>query len=38
MKDGGPNLFIDPEGYKGYVAEKEQAFRADLKKQSEPRP
>jgi metallo-beta-lactamase class B len=37
MKEGGPNPFIDPEGYQSYVAEKEQAFRVELKKQSEPR-
>src|ERR1700730_7051726 len=35
MKDGGPNPFIDPKGYKSYVAEREQSFRAELKKQSE---
>jgi metallo-beta-lactamase class B len=34
MKAGGPNPFIDPEGYKSYVAEREQTFRADLAKQS----
>ena len=33
MKEGGPNPFIDPEGYKSYVAEKEQSFRAELAKQ-----
>ena len=38
MKEGGPNPFIDPEGYKRYVAEKKQAFRAELKKQSELKP
>ncbi len=37
-KVGGPNAFIDPEGYKSFVAEKEQEFRAELKKQSEARP
>ncbi len=31
----GPNPFLDPEGYRAYVAEREQAFRAELKKQSE---
>jgi len=31
---GGANPFVDPEGYKKYVAEKEQAFREELKKQS----
>jgi metallo-beta-lactamase class B len=34
MKEGGANPFIDPEGYKSYVAAKEQAFREDLKRQS----
>jgi metallo-beta-lactamase class B len=38
LKDGGTNPFIDPEGYKSYVAEREQTFRAELKKQSEQRP
>ena len=33
MKEGGPNPFIDPEGYKSYVTEREQAFRAELAKQ-----
>jgi metallo-beta-lactamase class B len=28
------NPFIDPDGYKSYVADREQAFRAELKKQS----
>ena len=32
-KEGAPNPFIDPEGYKSYVAEKEQAFLAELAKQ-----
>jgi len=31
----GANPYIDPEGYKSYVAEREQAFRAELKKQSQ---
>src|SRR5579862_6409185 len=38
MKDGSPNPFVDPAGYKSYVAEREQAFRAELKKQSEAKP
>jgi metallo-beta-lactamase class B len=38
VKDGGPNPFIDPEGYKSYVAEREQTFRAELKKQSDQQP
>jgi metallo-beta-lactamase class B len=33
MKEGSPNPFIDPDGYKKYVAEKEQAFYAELAKQ-----
>jgi metallo-beta-lactamase class B len=34
----GPNPFLDPEGYKAYVADRERAFRAEMKKQSEARP
>jgi metallo-beta-lactamase class B len=34
MKEGGPNPFIDPEGYKSYIDEREQAFRAELAKQT----
>ncbi len=30
---GGENPFFDPEGYKRYVAEREQAFREEVKKQ-----
>jgi len=33
MKEGGPNPFIDPEGYKSYVAEREETFRAEWAKQ-----
>lgn len=33
MHDGGANPFIDPQGYKSYVAEREHAFRAELAKQ-----
>ena len=33
MKDGNANPFIDPEGYKAYVAERERAFRRELAKQ-----
>ena len=33
IKDGGANPFIDPDGYKDYVNEREQAFRAELAKQ-----
>jgi metallo-beta-lactamase class B len=34
IKEGGTNPFIDPEGYKSYVETKEQAFHAELKRQS----
>jgi metallo-beta-lactamase class B len=34
----GPNPFIDPQGYKSYVAEREHTFREELKKQSEQKP
>ena len=34
LKQGGANPFVDPDGYKSYVAAREQAFRAELKKQS----
>ena len=34
MKGGGANPFIDPEGYKSYVAEREATFRAELAKQA----
>lgn len=33
MRQGGGNPFIDPAGYKRYVAEKDGAFRAELAKQ-----
>jgi metallo-beta-lactamase class B len=33
MRDGRANPFIDPQGYKSYVAEREHAFRAELAKQ-----
>jgi metallo-beta-lactamase class B len=34
LNAGGANPFVDPDGYKAYVAEREQAFRAELAKQS----
>jgi metallo-beta-lactamase class B len=34
LKQGQANPFIDPDGYKSYVADREDAFRAELKKQS----
>ncbi|HKW19331.1 MAG TPA: subclass B3 metallo-beta-lactamase [Terriglobales bacterium] len=33
LKQGGENPFIDPDGYKRYVDEREQAFHAELKRQ-----
>jgi len=33
LKDGGANPFIDPDGYKNYVNERETAFQAELAKQ-----
>lgn len=34
MKDGSANPFIDPSGYKKFVAQKEQEFRTELAKQT----
>jgi metallo-beta-lactamase class B len=34
MKEGAANPFIDPDGYKNYVAEREQTFRTELAKQT----
>ncbi len=34
MKPGAPNPFIDADGYKAYVAKKEQDFRSELVKQN----
>ena len=34
MREGQANPFIDPDGYKSYVAEREQAFLAELAKQT----
>jgi len=33
FKNGDKNAFIDPDGYKAYVAERQQAFEAELTKQ-----
>jgi len=33
LKEAGANPFIDPEGYKNYVNERDAAFRAELAKQ-----
>ena len=34
LKAGAANPYIDPEGYKSYVAEREQAFQSELQKQT----
>lgn len=34
MKTGGTNPFVDQEGYKSYVAEREQTFHKELSRQS----
>src|SRR5690242_4648365 len=33
VKNGGTNPFVDPEGYRKFVTDKEQEFRGELKKQ-----
>ena len=33
FKNGDKNAFIDPAGYKAYIADREQAFEAELTKQ-----
>jgi metallo-beta-lactamase class B len=33
LKAGGPNPFVDPEGYKAYIANREASFRKELAKQ-----
>ncbi len=33
LKTSATNPFIDPEGYKQYVTDREQAFQAELKRQ-----
>lgn len=33
MKAGDRNAFVDPDGYKNYVSDREQTFRAELRKQ-----
>ena len=35
LRAGGPNPFIDPEGYRAFVNEHEQAFRAELRAQQQ---
>jgi metallo-beta-lactamase class B len=38
IKPNGPNVFIDPHGYRHYVAEREQAFLKALDRQRSERP
>jgi hypothetical protein len=33
VKEGGQNPFVDPQGYKDFVAQREQTFLADLTSQ-----
>jgi metallo-beta-lactamase class B len=35
MKKGGDNPFVDPQGYKAYVAEREAAFRKEWERQKQ---
>jgi len=35
LSKGGANPFIDPQGYHDYVAEREQAFRRELRRQAQ---
>ena len=34
LNAGGTNPYVDPEGYKAYVADREQAFLSELQKQT----
>lgn len=34
FKNGDKDTFIDPNGYKAYIADREQAFETEFKKQS----
>ncbi len=34
FKNGEKNAFIDPAGYKAYIADRQQAFQAELNKQT----
>ena len=38
MKDGERDVFIDPEGYKAYVADREKAFETELARQAAGKP
>ncbi len=35
MKPGGPNPFIDPDGYKAYVSERDETFRKEWERQKQ---
>ena len=37
LRAGGRNPFIDPEGYRAYIKEREQSFRAELSAQQQTR-
>jgi metallo-beta-lactamase class B len=37
LRAGGHNPFIDPEGYRAYIKEREQEFRAELSAQQQTR-
>jgi metallo-beta-lactamase class B len=36
MKAGTANVFLDPDGYKAYVSERNEAFRKELARQQAP--
>ena len=38
LKDAGTNPFIDPDGYKAYIADREQVFETELKRQQDAQP
>ncbi len=38
MKKGEKHVFVDPDGYKSYIADREQAFEAELARQSTSKP
>jgi metallo-beta-lactamase class B len=38
MKSGGRNVFVDPNGYRAYIADRKQAFETELTRQSTRKP
>jgi metallo-beta-lactamase class B len=36
LSAGGTNPYLDPEGYRNYMADREQAFFSELEKQTAP--